>query len=155
MFRSLVLAVIASAAVGCGFTPEAGEWLASGFTIVSDTCPEDDDGGSDEIEDSPFWLFVDDDGALALGFEADATGDDRVACTLEGRELGCPVVEEIDLSEFDLDYVLTLTSDFGGRFTSPTALEGTLSVVAVCVGADCEEGESCEVEATFDGAWQE
>jgi hypothetical protein len=155
MLRNLVLAIVASAAVGCGFTPEAGEWLASGFTIVSDTCPEDDDGGSDELEDAPFWLFVDDDGEVALGFDADATGDDRVACTLEGRELGCPAVDVVDLTEFDLDYVLTLTTTLGGRFSGPDALDGTLSLVAVCVGADCEEGESCEVEATFDGTLAE
>jgi len=153
--RNLPLFTILSLAVGCGgsFAPETGRWATTDFNTVSNTCPTDDDDDGDEIDDGEIFLFFNEETeAYSIGFEANASAEAQIACTLDGRDMSCgPIVSMIDLTP-DVDFNMTITQNVSVKFNNETSFDGSLAASTTCVGEACEEGYPCATEFSFKGS---
>jgi hypothetical protein len=152
MIRNFSLVAIALVASACGsFAPNTGKWTLTNFTVTANTCPEDDEPGDDE--DVDVWLFLNEETeTYTLGFESNAAVEDRMSCTLDKKDMACTDQFVVDLSEFDMDYVLTVNIAIDIAFSAVDAHTGTLVVSSTCAGEDCDAEDTCATTSTFDGS---
>ncbi len=143
MTRALALAFcLGFIALPACFSPVSGEYEITAVESSSD-CPDTggDTGGSDE----PYTADV------SVNDDKSAMTIDDMDCTLDGKSFTCPLDPfELDMSDFGMDALISITFDIGGKWTSSSSFDVESTAVTACDGADCESagGQNCTSSAT-------
>lgn len=111
------------------FAPQEGDWTASPLTVTEDSCGFSDMEGSEE-ESGIANLTLNADGSYTFLVDEEMS----FSCALEGMELACEPVSEI---EEDEGVTFTYTYNVGLSFSSETSLDGSMGMDFTCEGEGC------------------
>lgn len=124
------------------FEPTEGTWNWSDASYALDDCNLEG-AFPPAFLNALDWSLTLQDG----GFIVEAATFDPLDCTLTGMDYSCPIVLEVDVSEWpegsglsgDPDVNTVSTGTVSGTFTDEVSASATFAFTVVCNGDDCDE----------------